>query len=313
MVADYAFWRDDPETIQYLMPGVRATIEAFERYRQPNGLIGAPEGWNYVDWVPEWSHTAGAPPDAVAGISGVVNWLLVYVQTMLAELEAQLDQPELAARLQRMAIQTAHALEAFWDAARGLYADDLAHTSFSEHSQCLAILSGLLPEMRQQQVAAGLFGDPGLARATIYFSHYLFETYRVLGRIDLLLERMELWHELREHGFRTPVESPEPSRSDCHAWGSHPLFHYGATILGIRPAELGFRSVTMRPQLGPLTWAAGRVPHPRGEIQVEVRRDNQHLQAQIALPDGVGGVLYWRGQRVELHPGQGLYHVDGGG
>jgi len=37
--------------------------------------------------------------------------------------------------------------------------------------------------------------DKDLARATIYFTHYLFETYRVVGRIDALLERLSLWFE----------------------------------------------------------------------------------------------------------------------
>ncbi len=32
----------------------------------------------------------------------------------------------------------------FWDEARGLFADDLAHANFSEHTQCLALLSGVL-------------------------------------------------------------------------------------------------------------------------------------------------------------------------
>ena len=33
----------------------------------------------------------------------------------------------------------------FWNEERGLYADDLAHENWSEHAQCLVILSGFVP------------------------------------------------------------------------------------------------------------------------------------------------------------------------
>ena len=36
------------------------------------------------------------------------------------------------------------------------------------------------------------------------------------------------------------------TRSDCHAWGAHPVFHFYATVLGIRPAAPGFRRVNRR-------------------------------------------------------------------
>jgi len=40
-----------------------------------------------------------------------------------------------------------------------------------------------------------LFNNQPLIRTTIYFTHYLFETFRVLNRTDRLLERMDLWAE----------------------------------------------------------------------------------------------------------------------
>src|SRR5690242_19398705 len=65
MVCEYALWRDDLPTLERLMPGVRATTEAFQRYIGTDGLLHAPEGWNTLDWVPAW--IAGIPPDANTG------------------------------------------------------------------------------------------------------------------------------------------------------------------------------------------------------------------------------------------------------
>ena len=302
MVRDYALWRDDRSFVEQLMPGVRATLAGYQRWVGPDGLLHAPEGWNMMDWVPAWQ--AGIPPDAISGVSGLLNWQFAYVLQLAADLEARLGEPELAARAARQArALVARLIEVFWDERRGLFADDRARASFSEHTQCMALLSDLLDPYHRARVAEGLLHDPGLVRTTIYFSHYLFEAYRAIGSADALLARMGLWFDLLHQGFVTPPEAPEPSRSDCHAWSAHPLYHYFATILGIRPADLGFRSVEIAPQLGPLAGASGRLVHPRGEIVVDVRVANGLLQARVSLPAGITGTLRWARQTRPIHEG----------
>jgi len=113
----------------------------------------------------------------------------------------------------------------------------------------------------------------------------------VLGRIDALFERMALWFELPALGFTTTPEQPEPSRSDCHAWGAHPLYHYFATVLGIRPADPGFGIVEIHPQLGSLTYARGTLVHPHGEVAVELYVGEDGLHGRVSLPAGVSGRL----------------------
>jgi len=293
MLHDFALWRGDIAFVRSVMPGVRAVIEAYLTYRNAEGLIQGPAtAWNYVDWVPTWKN--GVPPDADAGVSSVINWQFVGALRQAQELEEWLGEPDLAARCARLAQATAAAIDAtFWEPVRGLYADGRARRHFSEHAQCLAILSGVLSDDRVAQVGAGLLTSRELTRTTIYFSHYLFETLRHLATtgkrwpidpIATLFDRLSLWFDLRRQGFVTPFEEPDPSRSDCHGWGSHPLFHYFATILGIRPAALGFTQVEVRPHLGPLIQTSGRIPHPAGGfIEVNAQLNDVHL----TLPPGI--------------------------
>jgi len=307
MVHEYALWRDDVHFVKSLMPGVRATMEAFQRYMGEDGLLHAPEGWNTMDWVPEW--VAGMPPDAIDGISGLMNWQLIYTLELAAQLEDWGGESEIAARYRRWARElTARVKAVFWDETRGLYAEDVGKQHFSEHSQCLAILSGQLNDADRTRVGKALFESADLAQTTIYFSHYLFETCCVLGRVDVLLERLSLWFGLLENGLKTPIESPEPTRSDCHGWGAHPLFHYFATILGIRPASPGFRAIEITPQLGSLTSAGGMMVHPKGEIHVDFYVESGVLRGHVTLPDGVSGVLRASGQELPLKGGQ-TYHI----
>ena len=155
----------------------------------------------------------------------------------------------------------------------------------------------------------GLLTAPDLARTTIYFTHYLFETLYAIQRPDTLLQRLTPWFSLHAQGFKTTFEEPEPSRSDCHAWGAHPLYHYYASILGIRPAGPGFRQVTIAPQLGTMTWAEGTLPHPQGAITVRLRCEGARLQAHITLPEGVTGHFVWGGENYPLAAGQQVLTV----
>jgi len=157
MLSDYACWRDDPAFVRDRLPGMRATLEGFRRQMGTNGLLQAPEGWNFTDWLPEWDGNAGIPPEGITGYSGVLNWHLVYALALAAGLERALGEPELAAYYTRWGDElSAAALRHFWDEGRGLFADDMAHTSFSEHGQCLAVLSRKLSENQSQRIAAGL-------------------------------------------------------------------------------------------------------------------------------------------------------------
>jgi hypothetical protein len=148
-----------------------------------------------------------------------------------------------------------------------------------------------------------LFTDTGLARTTISYSHYLFDACRKLGRTDVLLQRLDLWRGLSALGLYTTPEGPEPTRSDCHAWGAHPIYHFFASILGIRPASPGFRTVRIEPQLGTLAWARGTMGHPSGAIIAEIETQGNSMHGRITLPAGVTGTLVLPGGTLPLQSG----------
>jgi hypothetical protein len=294
MVYDYALWRNDPTFVRQRMPGVRSVLDAFVQRVNSDGLLEALPGWNFVDWVRGWS--GGMPADADSGISGIINWHFVYTLRLAAELEDGFGEPEFATLYRRLADRVATATAAmFWNAARGVYADDRDHRHFSEHAQCFAILAG----DRRTKLDA-----PDLAPATIYFSHYLFEAARSVRRIDLLFNRLDLWSYLSRMGLKTTVELPEPSRSDCHAWGAHPVYHTFASLLGIRPEGFGFHNVRIEPQLGSMPWARGTIPHPSGFISVDLKQTDGRHNGVILLPPGVGGTFVENSQVKKLQPGE---------
>ncbi len=311
MVHDYWMWRGGNAFLKNWLPAVRSVLDAFTNLVESDGLVRSPEGWNYIDWVEVWE--AGVPPGGRAGeVCGPLNWQYVYTLAQAAELEAHFGEPELAARARRLAKQAAEALaRAFWDAEKGLFADDTDHTIYTEHSQCLALLadtrlSGLLGADLRAALAERLFTTSGITRPTVYFLHYFLETCRALNRMDVFLDRLQPWFDMPKYGFKTTYENADPhsNRSDCHAWGAHPLYHYFASLLGIRPSSPGFATVDIRPQLGPLEWASGTIQHPAGELSASVRWEEGYLHGTVTLPPGITGTLHANGQSIELSEGR---------
>ena len=76
--------------------------------------------------------------------------------------------------------------------------------------------------------------------------------------------------------------------SFCHGWASGPTVWLSSHVLGVEPAEPGFRKVRINPHLGSLEWAEGSYPTPYGPITVSHRKAaDGSVKSQIHLPKGV--------------------------
>ena len=282
-----------------------STLDRFLVQLEDDGLLGPLPGWPFVDWVDGWS--IGIPPAGKEGKSSVVNLHLVQALLDAAEVEEAHGEAALAERNRQQAQQLGQRIvEQFWVRERQLLADDLAHQDFSEHAQCLAILSGVLTREQEQKCLSAMLEANDLKRCSIYFSFYLFEAFARHNRGDEILKRWDLWKSLDGLGLKTPIEHPEPTRSDCHAWGSHPLFHARASLFGVRPASPGFASVVIEPRPGALTEMSVRLPHPQGAISGQLSFDptTGHCTGTITLPDSVTGQFRYHGRTIQLSPGQ---------
>lgn len=316
MVHDYSLWRGEASYVIGLMPGVRSVLETFIRSRNEQGLVKAQNGWNFVDWVPDWKdpdrgRNWGVPPGGDQEVNGLLQSLVILALRSAADVEQWLGENELAARYRRIAHEISTvAKRVFWDCKRKLFSENPDHRHFSEHSQCLAILGGTLEPQLEKTVAESLVEATDIARTTIYFTHYLFEAFAKTGHGCALFNRLDLWYDLESNGLKTTIEEPEPSRSDCHGWGAHPLYHFYTTILGIRPSSMGFSTVEIRPQLGKLLKASGSMAHPSGKIEVVFEIIKGKIHGVITLPAGLSGKFIFGDVERALHEGKQTVTVD---
>ena len=304
MVGDYALWHGTNAFLRARLPGMRHTLSAFEPYLNADGLLEDIPGWSFQDWVPEWD-TYGNAPEGRRGVSAVNNLLYVYALRAGEQAERAFGDTAMAACWKAKADACARAcVAAFWDESRGLMADTRAKDCFSEHAQCLALLADVLPADKATRAFAGLLAAPDLARCTVYFSHYLFDTYFRFARADLFLKRLDLWRGFVADDMKTPLEAPGwRGRSDCHAWGAHPLYHLQTGIAGVRPAAIGYEKVLVAPQPGGLRFVKATCPTPKGPVVVDLRFDGPKPSGTVTLPAGLTGDFEWQGVRTALKEG----------
>src|SRR5206468_6462252 len=162
----------------------------------------------------------------------------------------------------------------------------------SQQTNVLAILVDAVSIAAQRQLMERVLADTTLTPASYYFSFYVFEALRKAGLGDRYIERLAPWQTMLGLGLTSAPENPEPTRSDSHAWSAHPNYGLLATVLGVRPASPGFRTVRIAPSLGPLHRASGSIPHPLGAIDVGFDREGANgLRVAVTLPPGLTGRL----------------------
>ncbi|OPY85897.1 MAG: Bacterial alpha-L-rhamnosidase [Smithella sp. PtaU1.Bin162] len=307
MVYDYALWRGNKQFVASVMPGLRAVIDHYLSHIDHNGLVKRKEEyWNFIDWVPDWKN--GVPPGAEYEYSCVINWQFVYVLMLTAKLEEYLEEEELAARCRRYGIAlVAQINKFFWVPEKGLFKEDIAGTAFSEHSQCLAVLSGCLDTETLKILSRTAFNHGELIKTTFWFNHYWFEMCRIMKRIDVLSDRLELWNGLVKQGLKTIIENFEPARSECHGWGAHPIYHVIASIAGIRPLDFGFNQVRIEPQLGKLEHLKVKCVHPQGNILFSACKENDTFLFNISTP--VSGWFISSEKSFPLKAGDNQLHI----
>ena len=309
MFGDYAMNHADRAWLRARLPGLRKSMAGIECYENKDGLLVNLPGWNFMDWAEGWR--LGTVPGTLDGEGLVSELNLFWVLAMKSaatteralgnELQAKYWE-EKSARLKRQIVKK------FWDGKRGLLADDPEHTSFSEHAQCLALLGDVLSADKAETAFRHLVEDGDLARCTVYFSYYLFETYFKFGRGDLFLKRLGLWRDYIAKGLTTTQEAPDSgkngqkeSRSDCHAWGAHPIWFMQTGLAGIRSDAPFFRRVRIAPCPGGLKSLKASHPHPDGWIKVDLAFDGDDVKGYVDTP--VSGVFVYGGREIELKAG----------
>lgn len=317
LVHDYWMHREDDAFVRARLPGIEAVIGWFERKLDPaTGLLGPLNYWSFVDWAGDWRRSPqgggnGEPPGARRGGSSVVSLQFAGTLDRAAELCGRFDRDDLAARYAKLSRSVKEAvLKSCWDEERRLIADTPEKRDFSQHANTFAVLTGLIEGEAARDLMRRVAYDQSLVQATTYFRFYLLRAMKRAGLGDEYLAQLGPWRTMLSLGLTTFAEQPEPTRSDCHAWSASPVYELLATVAGVEPMSPGFGSVRIAPHLGHLQEVRATVPHPKGTIRVELKREGEKLRGAVTLPEGLEGEFAWKEKRVALRAGAQALVVD---
>jgi len=268
--------------------------------------------WPFIDWGRDFE--GGVPPQDADGRSSIITLQYIEALRHAAALESALGDAELAKRYSADADRAGNAVRTLcWNSDYGLIADTPLRRHYSEHANILAVWLDVIPANTQRAVIEKIRSGespfrfsghlPRMTAATYYFRFYLARALAHAGMGDKYLELLEPWRQMLSLGLSTWAESPEPSRSDSHAWSSHPNYDFLTTVAGIRPGSPGFQTITVEPNLGSLNDVAAAMPTPRGMIAVKYHRDTS-TTAELTLPKATTGHLLWKGTTTDLHEGK---------
>jgi hypothetical protein len=308
MIHDYYMMRDDPEFIREFIPGMKFILEWFVGRMDNTDMLGPLPFWNYVDAsAPEFRE--GSPPGISEGHSAHMSVLLAYTidlaNQMFSHYGYQCDAvyyQKISEKLKSAVIRTC------FDKRKGLIAETPEREIFSQHTNSFAILANMFDLQTAKKVGRKMIEDSTIAKVGLYYDFYVFQALHKVGMGQQLLKELDKWKFYIDKGFSTFPEGGLQSRSDCHAWSSHPMFDLLNIICGFEPAEPGFKSITIAPQVGALKEINCKFPHPLGECGFTFDMDsNGRRRFEISMPKGLTGIFIFDNKKYKITSGKSVY------
>lgn len=290
VLRDYWAATGDAGLLQEVWPSVAAIFASPDWEETPHGLWNAEKLHVFCDW--------GGTKETKKGESAPLNAIRCGALAAAAELAAVLKKPKEAALYRKEHARARKAFQSLWDADNGHYAatrlEGKLVSDGALHANILALFFGLAEGARkdgalryiEEKLPMNLKREGGYAE--LYFFYFLLEVLYNHGRSALAEQAIRSnYGFVRAQGAWTIWEGIGHNGSRCHAWSCAPMHTMAERTLGVRQTPGKPDEVLVAPDAHGLTWAKGAVPHRRGTIEIDWRRDRERLLLEVNAPKAV--------------------------
>jgi hypothetical protein len=332
----YSHWTLDAATDYYrntgdtafarqILPWLEGQLGYDATLTDADGLIVTGPAISTTSGGYDWDFYDGAK----TGVVTAFNSLYYKALRDLAYLERNLGDPTKSAAYDATADHLRDAINArLLDPATGSYwLSETDHTTFAQDANTLPILFGIAPAARVPGILAALkahWGPHGPAPFTggtysdlisPYITAFEVQARYLAGDtagaeqlLHLTWDQMlnprgpyytgTFWENIGVDGTATLART-----SLAHGWASGPTPTMTSYVLGVQPADPGYRTFTVTPHPGSLHWAEGTVPTPYGQIAVRWTRHGNRLTLTVTAPAQTTAVIALPGGHHITLPG----------
>ena len=297
----------DKEAVAAFMPSVARVLRWFVPFQNSQGVIQDLIEWDLIDW-------------SAVSVDGATSlYTAIWARSLreFAEMAGWLGEHASQAWAEKLYAKAKDGFEIFWDEQRGSYIDHIVdlvkRPEMSQLAGALAIVSGLAPKERWERIINTITdpqkvvirtwvfteGEPGsppdpfgprrftwdtqneIVLSEPFMSYVVHDAVALAGLAGRLPELCRRWSIFLTGGYDTIGEDWKHG-THVHGWSCTPNKDLVFYTLGVTPAEPGYTTARVAPDLGDLAWAEGKIPTPYGLISV--RAEPGRVQVDSPVP-----------------------------
>lgn len=297
-IYDYYLYTGDQSFIRQFYPRMQTLMDYCLGRRNTDGLMqGLPGDWIFIDWA------AGLSKKGEVSFEQLL--LCRSLETMALCAGIASDQPG-ATKYRQLSTELRKKLfDIYWNESKQALVhsrvDGRQTDNVTRYANMFSIFFDYFNTAQKQAVKRSVLLNDSIQKITTpYMRFYELEALCAMGEQSYVLKEMkDYWGGMLKLGATSFWEEYNPAKkgeehlamygrkfgkSLCHAWGASPIYLLGKYYLGVKPTSAGYATYVAEPVLGGLQWMEGRVPTPKGTIDLYCST----TQIKIKSGEGVG-------------------------
>jgi hypothetical protein len=291
MMHEYFMYYGEDALMAGLYPNMKKAMDYFKQFIDPKtGMLSHIPGWIVLDWPSTYEMEK---KDIVTGINCQYYGALNAAASIAEDFG---NDPKQAALWREQARKLRDSInENLWSEKNNAYLDSFEGTKTNQQPQIYALIYNL-PEEGRKASMCELVKKCGKASEQS-FAYWTLKAMFDQGHQDWAFDYMR-----QNWGEQTKLDSFNgawhegwdlPWGATSHAWSSGPVALLSGKVLGVEPTDYGWKTFSVKPYTGDLSWAKGTVATVSGDIHASWSKSaSGKFTLKLTVPQNTSAEVY---------------------